>query len=363
MKFAAMKHHEFYEGLPRRARYNLSDACGATATLSDVLNQEELAALAAVPLVYGSVEGREDLRAAIYALYKHLYPELGSEHITVLSGTEESLFSIFASIIEPGDEVIGMRPCYPSLSDLPACFGGVFKPVELSVENAWQPTIDQCAAQISERTKAIVINSPHNPTGMVLGQAFLDSLIDLCEQHQLYLVSDDVFAFSDFSGVGCQLKVLQYEKAVLTNVLSKTLGLPGVRIGWVMTRNEKLTQSIRNLKTYNSICQSQLDEQVACFVLEKAVAVIERNNIIVRENVELMDDFIADHDSLSWHTPRAGIVGLVHANTPIKPLLKTWFERDVLVLPGELFGIGGNYFRVGMGKTDFAEALARLREA
>lgn len=360
MQFRAMKHHEFYEKLPRRARYNLSDACGATATLQDVLSEAEIATVASVPLIYGSVPGRDDLRAGIYNLYQHLYPELGADHITVLSGTEESLFSIMASIVNPDDEIIGMLPCYPSLSDLPACFGGTFKPVHLKFANHWQPSIEDFAAQITARTKAIVINSPHNPTGMVLNQKWMDKLIALCEQHSLYLISDEVFAFSDFAGIGSQLNVLQYDKAVLTNVLSKTFGLPGVRIGWVMTRNTGLTKSIRDLKTYNSICQSQLDEQTACFVMQKADAIINRNNAIVSANIKLFDDFVASDDSLSWHKPEAGILGLVHSSKPLQPLLDAWFEKDVLALPGELFGIEGNYFRVGFGKKDFSEALERI---
>ncbi len=360
MQFRAMKHHDFYESLPRRARYNLSDACGATASLQDFLTADEIAAVASVPLIYGSVEGRDDLRAGIAKLYQGLYPDLGIDPITVLSGTEEGLFSIMASILEPGDEVIGMLPCYPSLSDLPACFGGVFKPVRLQFDKGWLPSIDDFAAQVSARTKAIVINSPHNPTGMLLDQAFINELIALCERHDLYLISDDVFVFSDFAGVGCQLNVLKYNKAVLANVLSKTFGLPGVRIGWVITPNEALTKSIRDLKTYNTICQSQLDEQVAYFVMEKAQTIISNNNEIVRANVELFDDFVRGHASLSWHRPTAGLLGLVHSSEPLKPLLDSWFEKDVLVLPGDLFGLEGDYFRVGFGKVDFAEILAAL---
>jgi aspartate/methionine/tyrosine aminotransferase len=195
---------------------------------------------------------------------------------------------------------------------------------------------------------------------MLLNQSFIDSLISLCDQHGLYLISDDVFAFSDFSGIGSQFNILKYKKAILANVLSKTFGLPGVRIGWVMTRNEKLSKSIRDLKTYNSICQSQLDEQVACFVMQKADAIIKRNNEIVRGNIELFAGCVAGNDSLSWHRPEAGMLGLVHSSEPLKPLLDSWFEKDVLALPGELFGIEGDYFRVGFGKTDFSEALARI---
>ena len=360
MKIAPMKHHEFYENLPRRPRYNISDACGATANLQEVLSDTEIEALAKIPLVYGSVEGREDLRAEIYSLYQHLYPELGPDNVTVLSGTEEGLFSIFASIIEPGDEVVGALPCYPSLSDLPSCFGGFFKPIMLSPDKSWLPTIDDFEAQVTDNTKAIVINSPHNPTGMMLDQNLVDSLIELCEQYKLYLISDDVFAFSDFSGIGSQLNVLKYDKAILTNVLSKSFGLPGIRVGWVISRDSCLTRSIRHLKTYNSICQSQLDEQVAYFVIQKADSIIKRNNAVVRDNVELFAGFIASNDSLSWHQPKAGIVGLVHSSKPIKPMLNSWLENDVVALPGEVFGIEGNYFRVGFGKKDFREALNRI---
>ena len=360
MKFAPMRHHEFYEKLPGRARYNLSDACGATATLQDILSEDEITALSSVPLLYGSVEGRADLREGIYDLYSHLYPDLGPDHITVLSGTEEALFSIMASLINPGDEVIGMLPCYPSLSDLPACFGGVFKPVLLNPESRWLPSLDDFSAQITERTKAIVINSPHNPTGMVLDQVFIDGLITLCEENDIHLISDEVFAFSDFNGIGCQLNVLKYEKAVLTNVLSKTFGLPGVRIGWVMSRDLALTEKVRTLKTYNSICQSQLDEQVAYFVMRKARKIIKKNNDLVRSNLMLFDHFIAGSNTLSWHRPSAGILGLVQSSQPIHPMLKNWFEKDVLALPGDLFGIEGDYIRVGFGKKDFAEALALI---
>jgi aspartate/methionine/tyrosine aminotransferase len=267
-----------------------------------------------------------------------------------------------ATVLKTGDEVIGMLPCYPSLSDLPACFGAEFKGVQLQEQNQWQPAISEFAAQITDRTRAIVINSPHNPTGVVLNQAWLDKLIELCDQHDLYLISDEVSSFSDFAGTGCQPEVLQYEKAILTNVLSKTFGLPGIRIGWVMTRNTAITEAIRNLKTFNSICQSQLDEQVACFVLHKAraEAIIEQNNAIIRKNIELFDAFVGERDWLRWHKPKAGILGLVHCDNPLQPLLQDWFDKDVLVLPGHLFGIEGDYFRVGFGKNDFAEALARI---
>ncbi len=134
MQFRAMKHHVFYESLAKRARYNLSDACGATATLHDILSKDEIETVTSVPLIYGSAEGRKDLRTGIYSLYQEHYPDLGIDQITVLSGTEEGLFSTMASILEPNDEVIGMLPCYPSLSDLPACFGAVFKPVNLKDE-------------------------------------------------------------------------------------------------------------------------------------------------------------------------------------------------------------------------------------
>ena len=360
MQFKAMKHHAFYASLPRRARYNLSDACGATATLNDLLTPEEIATLASVPLVYGSVPGRDDLRAGIYQLYARMYPELDHEHITVLSGTEEGLFSIMACLLEPGDEVIGMQPCYPSLSDLPGCFDATFKPVHLQAEKRWQPEIDEFAALITSRTRAIVINTPHNPTGITLGQRWIDDLILLCEKYDLYLISDDVFAFSDFAGTGSRVRLLQYNKAILANVLSKTFGLAGVRIGWVMTTNTELTAAIRNLKTYNSICQSQLDEQVACFVMIKAEEIISRNNALVRANIELFDTFIASHPDFSWHRPEAGILGLVHSQAPLQPILNSWFEKDVLVLPGSVFGIEGDYFRVGFGKAEFSEALNRI---
>ena len=169
-----------------------------------------------------------------------------------------------------------------------------------------------------------------------------------------------MFAFSDFSGIGSQLNVLKYDKAILTNVLSKSFGLPGIRVGWVISRDSCLTGAIRHLKTYNSICQSQLDEQVAYFVIQKADSIIKRNNAVVRDNVELFAGFIASNDSLSWHQPKAGIVGLVHSSKPIKPMLNSWLENDVLALPGEVFGIEGNYFRVGFGKKDFREALNRI---
>ncbi len=360
MQFRAMRHHAFYAQLPHRARYNLSDACGATVTLNDLLSQEQIAQLAAVPLIYGSSAGRDDLRAAIFQMYKSQYPHLGPDHITVLSGTEEGLFSIMACILNPGDEVIGLLPCYPSLSDLPACFGAVFKAVHLQEQKQWQPEVGDFAAQITPRTRAIVINSPHNPTGMTLSQAWMDELLALCEKHGLYLIADDVFAFSDFAGIPCRLNVLQYDKAILANVLSKTFGLAGVRIGWVMTDDVALTMSIRNLKTYNSICQSQLDEQVACFVLQKAEAIISRNNVIVRANVEAFDAFVASRKFLRWLRPTAGIVGLVHSDEPIERLLKRWFAQDVMALPGELFGINGDYFRVGFGKANFSEALAQI---
>ena len=94
--------------------------------------------------------------------------------------------------------------------------------------------------------------------------------------------------------------------------------------------------------------------------MHNAKALIEKNNAIVSANIELFDAFVQERDWLSWHKPGAGILGLVHSERPLQALLQEWFEKDVLVLPGHLFGIDGDYFRVGFGKVDFPEALAKI---
>jgi len=157
-----------------------------------------------------------------------------------------------------------------------------------------------------------------------------------------------------------------YERAVSIGGLSKSFGLPGVRIGWIATRDQTLVQAMQRFKDYLSLCNGAIDELLACVALKHRRTLHERSLQIISANLRTFDEFLARHARLfSWHKLQAGPVGLVRyagaerSTTFCDELVKT---SGVLLLPSVELEFGDEHFRVGLGRRNAPECIARLDE-
>jgi aspartate/methionine/tyrosine aminotransferase len=182
--------------------------------------------------------GLPDLRNALTARYKQHYGvDVDSESIVVTQGTSPAMLLLFGSLLDPGDEVIMPDPCYPAYPNYVSFLGGVPKLVPVRAEDGFRYRPEEVRAAIGPRTKAIMINSPGNPTGAVLADEDLRALADIAEETGIYVASDEIYHGLDFCGP--DRTILQYtDRAFVLNGFSKTYAMTGWRLGYLIAPSQ-----------------------------------------------------------------------------------------------------------------------------
>ena len=348
--------HEF------KARHLLCASDCESVSISELLSMEPGASEAFGKLGLGYTEspGSPSLRAAI----GRIHSSVGPEDILVTSGAEEAIFLFMHAALAPGDHLVVHQPCYQSLVDVARSIGCEVTGWQAREESAWELDPDDLPRLVRPSTRAIVLNVPHNPTGFLMGRdAFLRTL-ECAEARGLLLFSDEVYrglerAPGDRLPPACDVS----PSAVSLGVMSKTYGLPGLRIGWIATRNAGLKARMAELKDYTTICASAPSEFLAEVALRHAETLVTRNRGIIDANLGLLDAFFRRRAHVfSWHRPKAGPIAFPRflrgdAEGFCRDLVES---NGVLLAPGVLFGGPGSHFRIGFGRRSMPEALAEL---
>lgn len=317
--------------------------------------------LSSLWLGYTESLGHPDLRQAITSLYEGI----SSDQVLVHAGAEEAIFTFMNVALEPGDQIIVHAPFYQSLGEVARSIGARVTEWPGDPAKNWELDIGLLKRSITDRTRVVVINAPHNPTGFVPSPAFLQELSALSEQHGFIVFSDEVYrglehdcptlpAFADIN-----------PRAVSLGVMSKTYGLPGLRIGWLATRNEALFREIAAFKDYTTICSSAPAEFLATLALHHRKPIVERNLGIIRDNLDLLDAFFGTHpDLFRWQRPKAGPIAFPHLlRSSVAEFCDDLVRKaGVLLLPGSLYGPLYNSFRIGFGRKNLPGALDRLKK-
>ena len=234
-----------------------------------------------------------------------------------------------------------------------------------SDEDNWELDVDWLAANIRPNTKAIVVNCPHNPTGYLMSAEKQMQIIELARKHDLWLFSDEVYRglehnSADRLPAACDL----YEKAVSLGVMSKTYGLPGLRIGWLATRSRELYQQLAAFKDYTTICNSAPSEFLSVVALWHREKIVERNMTIIRANLDLLDVFFAQlKDVFVWQRPRASSTAFPRLREGISAeafCIGAVQKQGVLLLPSSNYDYGDSHFRIGYGRKNMAQSLEQL---
>ncbi len=315
-------------------------------------------------LSYTEAPGLPILREQIA---KSLYPTLDASNILCFAGAEDGIFCALHTIAERGDHFIVLTPCYQSLSEIPKLKGAEITEIALLEENDWRIDVSEIKKAIKQNTKCIAINFPHNPTGQVISAQELNDLVSLCAAHDLWLFSDEVYRLLGTPREGwAQPAADVYTKALSLGVMSKAFGMAGLRVGWIACQNKELLKKIEYMKHYTSICNSAPAEVISLITLKNKDLILSRNNKIVTENLRLLDVFMEEHQNLfEWVRPQGGCVGFVKykGNEAIEIFCeKLVNEMGVLLMPASIYDHKSNYFRIGFGRKNMAEALGRLKD-
>lgn len=333
-------------------------------TVAELLALEEGAADAfqSVWLGYTESLGSPSLRKEISKIYAAAQPE----DVLVFSGAEEGIFLFLLAALKEGDHVVVHAPHFQSLSEVAKGIGSQVSPWIAREENGWVLDLDELRRLVQPSTKAIIVNTPHNPTGHLMSRADFDALNRFAQENNLLLFSDEVYRESEYDPAERLPAAVDYgEHAVSLGVTSKTYGLAGLRIGWIATKNRALYEKIASLKDYTTICSSAPSEFLAELALRHRQTLIERNLGIIQTNLAIIDELFARRPALfSWHRPRAGSIGFPKllqgdVETFCDELVK---NAGVLLLPGSVYDDNGNHFRLGLGRRNLPQAVARLEE-
>jgi aspartate/methionine/tyrosine aminotransferase len=313
-------------------------------------------------LGYTESTGHPSLRAEIATLYDGL----AADDVLVFAGAEEAIFCLANVLLGPGDHAVVTWPGYQSLYEVARATGADVTLHELREAADWTIDLGLLEQQLTPATKLIVINAPHNPTGMLPDRATFDGLVRLAEAAGAHLLVDEVYRFLEFDETArLPAGADATTRGISLGVMSKTFAMAGLRIGWLATRDRDVLARCAAFKDYTTICSSAPSEILALIGLRARDQVVARSRAIVAANLERLDAFFAEWtDRFSWVRPRAGSIGFPRLTVP-GVSIDDWSAglveaEGVLVVPGSQFGFGGNHFRVGFGRTDLPVALDRL---
>jgi aspartate/methionine/tyrosine aminotransferase len=350
--------HEF------SAPYSLCASDAESMTIADLLAFEPEAQEKLVSLWLGYTEtlGAPELRQAV----THLYEEVEEEHILVHSGAEEAIFNFMNVAVESGDHVIVQAPFYQALGEVAQSCGAEVTEWRGDPQRSWALDLEVLQDALTPRTKIVVVNLPHNPTGYLPTTAFVQELSALSEKHGFVIFSDEVYrGLEHHRGDRLPGMADLNARAVSLGVMSKAYGLAGLRIGWIATRDPELFRKLAAFKDYTTICNSAPSEFLATLALRHADAITQRNVQIIRTNLALLDNFFASNQELfQWYRPKAGSIAfpqLLRGN--VDTFCAELIEKiGVLLLPGTLYGPDYNAFRIGFGRQNLPDVLGRLEE-
>jgi len=345
---------------------NLAETCVDPFTLGEFLalmgREGFLEELKDMQLTYGFIEGSPDLRKGLANLYDHMEPE----NILVTGGAIGANFLVFYSLVEPGDTVISLFPAYQQLYSVAKSFGANVKLLRFREDNQWLPDAAELAELVDDKTKLIVINNPHNPTGSLMKTDLLKKICAIAEEAGAYVLCDEAYRGlyvkpNDFVPSAVDLS----EKAIVTGSFSKALSLTGLRLGWIAA-SRHIIQECMHHRDYTTISHGMIDDALAALAVKHIDRIFKRNLKILRTNHHVLSRWIENEPLIDWIPARGGSVGFLrhNLNMPSEDLcLRLIQDKGTFLVPGSCFEMEG-FLRIGYGcKTEILVAgLTRFKE-
>jgi aspartate/methionine/tyrosine aminotransferase len=362
MNLPPFKLERYFAKYEFNTEYLLCSSDCEAMSIADLLAFEPGAAekLQQVWLGYTESQGSATLRAEICKLYEKAEPD----DILVHTGAGEAIFLFMFAAFKEYDHVIVHSPGYQSLAEVARAAGCDVSPWRAREENGWALDLDELRHLMRSNTKAIIINTPHNPTGYLMPREEYEAVHKFAKENKLLLFSDEVYRESEYDPSTRLPAACDYgDHAISLGVTSKTYGLAGLRIGWVATKNKKIYEKMASLKDYTTICNSAPSEFLAEVAMRNRKKLAERNINIIKQNLEVIDELFTRRSSLfSWVRPQAGSMAFPHyeGGNVEKFCDELVRKAGVLLLPGTVYDDSNNHFRLGLGRKNLPQAVERL---
>lgn len=367
MKIAHFATEHFFDRYEFTTPYQLCNSDCETLSVDELLEMAgvPLAEFGRISLGYTRSLADPALREAIAAGYERVK----AEQVVFLGSPIEGIYLAARAVLDPGDEVIVLSPAYDALINLFEHVAGpqrVHKWRFKAAPGRWLLDFDELESLITPRTKLLVVNFPHNPTGFSPSPAEQQQLINTVNKHALVMFYDEMYFGLTHAGTTPIPSAADLcPRAVVLSGLSKTYGLPGLRSGWLIVQDSALRDEIVNWKFYTSICPPAPTEFLSLVALKVREQLRSRSLAQVEANLSLADAFFARHSQLfTWRRPAAGSTALVEMHVPSVEVFSEKMAREsgVLIQPATTLGWDDHAFRMGLGRAGFNIALQKFDE-
>ncbi|MEO8061364.1 MAG: pyridoxal phosphate-dependent aminotransferase [Pseudomonadota bacterium] len=337
-------------------RFNLASSTGPLWTVAEAMGLGGGGArdLDDLVLSYAPPQGSKLLRERIAALHG-----VDPDHVLVMTGASEALVSLMALFAEPGASIVVPKPAYPAVPVLARAWGMRVCEYELVRENGFSQTAAGVLKAVDSNTRAVFVNTPHNPTGSTMPAAEQQALAEELAAGGIPLIVDEVY-HPLYHGADIPSATALPNTIVLGD-FAKALSLPGLRVGWLIDRDSRRREALLDLRSYFTISGSPLTEAIGAHALANAPAIVERLRAVSRVNLPLLAQFMAKHSELlAWAPPTGGTTCFpwLRDGRDARPMCEALAKAGVLMAPGDCFDMPA-HFRVGFGamKSDYADAL------
>jgi aspartate/methionine/tyrosine aminotransferase len=354
MKIKDFQVERWLDTYETRAQYELAETDAKPFTLEELnqMNPSEdlLQKLLKMKIGYNPTMGSDSLRNKIADLYG---PDTTSENILVTTGAIEADFLLSNVLVNCGDKVIALWPAYQALYSTAEACGAQLEFWKLSAADNFQPDLKKLFALIDKNTKLLVLNIPNNPTGAVINEQQLKTILQWAEEYNFYVICDEVYHELIYQPdiVPPYARSLS-KRAISVGSMSKAYGLSGLRLGWI-AGPESIIEQCWKYKDYTSISNSPISDYLAQFALDNFKQISERNHNIITKNREILKQWFEEHNRyFNYYLPEAGVLcfpGLKNIPISSKQLALDLFnKKSLLVVPGECFDMS-NHLRIGFG--------------
>ncbi|HEX7621424.1 MAG TPA: pyridoxal phosphate-dependent aminotransferase [Anaerolineales bacterium] len=327
---------------------------------------------------YVPTDGTPSLKKAIVRYSEENYDRIvAPQNIIVSDGAKQSLFNILFTLCNPQDEVIVLAPYWVSYPEMIKMVGAI--PVIITPEDgSFVPRFDEIERAVGSYTKAIIVNSPNNPSGMVYPVELISKIVDLCERKGIYMICDDIYHKLVFDGKvavpACKYtqKDVENSKIILVNGVAKLYGMTGFRVGWVIAP-KKLVEIMTNVQSQTTTCVSPVMQAAAEGALTGMQSIVETLRLTIQNNRDVLMQELHSFTDVHCAKPQ----GTFYALPDFKAYCRNSVAKNsvelcqflltkalVVTVPGKEFGME-NHLRLSYAGTvkELTEGIERMKWA
>ncbi len=316
-----------------------------------------------VKLDYPSMEGSLQLRTLISKTYE----DVGSDQVLILGSPIEGIYLSTQAMLEIGDHAIVLSPAYDALFNMvQALTGNVSRWMLKAEDGAWKLDFEELHRLINSKTKLLILNFPHNPTGFLPRKEDFLKLTAIAKKHGIFIFSDEMYRGLEYNLEFQLPSVADLEMSAITlGGVSKNLGLPGLRFGWLVCKDENIYKKLLNMKSYISMCSPQTLDYLGQMAMKAYPRLVQKNILLINENLKLAQlYFNSKKNQMRFLAPMAGSVALFKLpnGSAEKFCLEMAENHGIVLLPAKFMGIADQYVRMGFGRKNFSLCFAKFVE-